>query len=129
MGSSIPPNKNGKVILLIDDDEGSLYATQYFLMEEGFQVLTSQDGKSGIKLATKEKPGLILMDVIMPGTDGYAAARQLKSQKSTRNIPIIATTGKALKNDRKKALDAGCDDYLTKPFSLEMLLEKIKYWI
>ncbi len=122
-------SKNNNLILLIDDDEGGRYATELFLKEEGFRVISSGDGKEGIMLAKKEKPDLILMDVVLPGTNGYDAAKKLKTLKSTSKIPIIATTGKALKNDRIKAMDAGCVDYLTKPFSLENLLKKVNKWI
>lgn len=127
--SATPKSKNNNLILLIDDDEGGRYATELFLKEEGFRVISSGDGKNGIMMAKKEKPNLILMDVVLPGTNGYDAAKKLKTLKSTSKIPIIATTGKALKNDRIKAMNAGCVDYLTKPFSLDNLLKKVNKWI
>ncbi|MCI0511969.1 ATP-binding protein [candidate division KSB1 bacterium] len=116
-------------ILLVDDNEDNRYAMSYFLKEKGYQISFATDGQSGVESAVKIKPNLILMDVMMPGMDGYEATRILKSKPEFRNIPIIAMTAKAMSYDREKALAAGYDDYIAKPFSLEQVHEKIDRWI
>jgi CheY-like chemotaxis protein len=88
-------------------------------------VVCAVDGAQGLELARSETPGLILMDMSLPGIDGWEASRQLKADPATSNIPIIALTAHAMSNDRERAIEAGCDDYDTKPVELPRLLEKI----
>jgi len=87
--------------------------------------LTADDGERGVALAQAELPDLILMDVGLPGIDGWTATRQLKSAPATRKIPVIALTAHAMQGDRDKALEAGCDDYETKPIDFSRLFEKM----
>jgi PAS domain S-box-containing protein len=117
--------KNGKSILIIDDDEGTRYAVKFYLEDKGFHVISAGDCETGLKIAESKHPNMILMDMVMPDLDGFEATRKLKSMRRTKNIPVLATTGRALRGDRKKALEAGCIDYISKPFTVEDLFKRI----
>jgi len=96
------------------------------LARRGYEVVIAVDGGQGVALAQTEAPDLILMDMNLPVLDGSEATRQLRAAPATRSIPIIALTAHAMSGDREKALEAGCDDYDTKPIELERLLGKIE---
>ncbi len=96
------------------------------LQKKGYEVVVAVDGRQGVALAQSEAPALVLMDMSLPVLDGWEAARQLKASPATRAIPIIALTAHAMAGDREKALEAGCDDFDTKPVELPRLLEKIE---
>jgi len=96
------------------------------LTSRGYELIHAYDGESGITLAQREAPDLILMDMSLPVLDGWEATRRLKAAPSTRHIPVIALTAHAMSGDRNRALEAGCDDYDTKPIELSRLLEKIE---
>jgi CheY-like chemotaxis protein len=113
-------------ILLVEDNEMNRDMLSRRLVRRGYEVVIAVDGESGLALAGSEAPNLILMDMSLPILDGWEAARQLKSTPSTRHIPVIALTAHAMSSDRDKALEAGCDDYDTKPVELPRLLEKIE---
>ncbi|MBN2091476.1 response regulator [candidate division KSB1 bacterium] len=119
----------GNHILLVDDNEDNRYAMSYFLKDRGFKISFASNGEEGIRVAIKEKPNLIFMDVMMPGMDGYEATRILKGRTEFKNIPIIAMTAKAMSYDRERALEAGYDDYLAKPFTFELVVQKIEIWL
>ena len=112
-------------ILLIEDNELNLDMLTRRLERKGFSVIVARDGLSGIEKANQEKPELIIMDLSLPILDGWDAAKKLKADRATKSIPIIALTAHAMKGDREKALNAGCDEYDTKPVDLDRLLEKI----
>ena len=112
-------------ILLIEDNELNLDMLTRRLERKGYTVISAVDGLSGIEKAGSEKPELIIMDLSLPVLDGWTAAQQLKADKNTKSIPIIALTAHAMKGDREKALEAGCDEYDTKPVNFERLLGKI----
>lgn len=112
-------------LLLVEDEEMNRDMLSRRLMRRGFEVLLAVDGQEAIDLAQSEMPDLILMDVRLPVVDGLEATRQLKADETTAGIPIIALTAHAMAGDREKALEAGCDDYDTKPIDLPHLLEKI----
>ncbi len=99
------------------------------LTRRGYEVITAVDGKEGLEAAARERPDLILMDMSLPVMDGWEATRQLKASAETGSIPVIALTAHAMSHDRRKALDAGCDDYDSKPINLKRLLEKIDSWL
>ena len=112
-------------ILLVEDNEMNRDMLSRRLERRGFQVAIATDGAQGITMATSEKPDLILMDMSLPIIDGWEATRRLKASPDTRHIPIIAITSHAMADDRRQALEAGCNDYDTKPVELERLLGKI----
>ena len=112
-------------ILIIEDNELNLDMLTRRLERKGFSVISAVDGLSGIEKANKEKPELIIMDLSLPILDGWDAAKKLKADHATKSIPIIALTAHAMKGDRQKALNAGCDEYDTKPVVFDRLLEKI----
>ena len=113
-------------ILLVEDNEMNRDMLSRRLLRRGYEVLLALDGESGISMAQSEAPDLILMDMSLPILDGWEATRRLKAATATQGIPVIALTAHAMSSDRDKALEAGCDDYDTKPIELPRLLEKIE---
>src|SRR5687768_8229827 len=113
-------------ILLVEDNETNRDMLSRRLLRRGYEVVLAVDGESGLALAGSEAPDLILMDMSLPLLDGWEATRRLKAAPATRRIPVIALTAHAMSSDRDKALEAGCDDYDTKPVELPRLLEKIE---
>jgi two-component system, cell cycle response regulator DivK len=113
-------------ILLVEDNEMNRDMLSRRLERKGYAVLIAADGGQGIAMAQRELPDLILMDLDLPVVDGWEAARQLKSAPATQSIPIIALTAHAMSGDREKALEAGCNDYDTKPVEFARLLGKIQ---
>ena len=113
-------------VLYVEDNDDNVYMLKMrFDVLGGYQMLVAADGQEGIRMATAERPDLILMDLELPVVDGWEAARQLKSNPSTRDIPIIALSAHALVGAREKALAAGCDEFDTKPINFDRLLSKI----
>ncbi|MBN1631809.1 MAG: response regulator [Thermoleophilia bacterium] len=102
-------------VLLIEDNEQNRYMAIFLLEKNGYEVLTAPDGPSGIALAAKTRPALILLDIQLPGMDGYAVARALREDPNLVSTPIVAVTSFAMLGDREKALAAGCDGYIEKP--------------
>jgi CheY-like chemotaxis protein len=113
-------------ILLVEDNEMNRDMLSRRLERKGYSVVIAFDGHRGISAAEEEAPDLILMDMNLPEIDGWEATRRLKSQDATRHIPVIALTAHAMVSDRKKALDAGCDDYEAKPVEFQRLVSKIQ---
>jgi len=113
-------------ILLVEDNEMNRDMLSRRLERKGYQVMMAVDGGAGVEMAVSEAPDLILMDMSLPVLNGWEATRQIKAHPQTRAIPIIALTAHAMDSDRQNALDAGCDDYETKPIELPRLLEKIE---
>ena len=116
-------------ILLVEDNELNRDMLSRRLMRKGYEVLIAEDGAKGLKAATEGRPDLILMDMSLPVVDGWEATRRLKAAPETRSIPIIALTAHAMATDRDKAIEAGCDDYETKPLELARLVEKIEAFL
>jgi two-component system, cell cycle response regulator DivK len=113
-------------ILLVEDNEMNRDMLSRRLERKGFQVVFALDGQQGVAMARSEAPDIILMDMSLPVLDGWEATRQIKSSPDIGAIPIIALTAHAMSSDRQKALDAGCDDYHTKPIELPRLVEMIE---
>ncbi len=113
-------------ILLVEDNEMNRDMLSRRLERKGYQVVMAVDGQEGVARAQSEAPDLILMDMSLPVLDGWEATRQLKGASETRAIPIIALTAHAMSGDREKAIEAGCDDYDTKPIELPRLLAKVE---
>ncbi len=112
-------------ILVIDDDVMNLDMMSQRLRLRGYRVEGAVDGLRGLELARADPPDLILMDVSLPEMDGWEATRRLKAELATRHIPVVALTAHAMMNDRSRALQAGCDDYESKPVDFERLLAKM----
>jgi CheY-like chemotaxis protein len=115
-----------KKILLVEDNETNCDMLLRRLRRLGYEVTGADNGVSGLAAARSYPPDVILMDLSLPEMDGWEAARRLKADAATREIPIIALTAYASESDRASALEAGCDDYETKPLNLEQLLKKIR---
>ncbi len=113
-------------ILLVEDNEMNRDMLSRRLLRRGYDVAIALDGASGVAMAESEAPDLILMDMSLPILDGWEATRRLKAAPATRHIGVIALTAHAMSSDRGKALEAGCDDYDTKPIELSRLLAKIE---
>jgi CheY-like chemotaxis protein len=113
-------------ILLVEDNEMNRDMLSRRLERRGYQVVLAVDGEAGVEMALSETPDLVLMDMSLPVLDGWEATRRLKASPDTRHIPVIALTAHAMSSDRAKALEAGCDEYDTKPIELSRLIEKIE---
>jgi two-component system cell cycle response regulator DivK len=118
-----------KRILVVDDHEDNREIVRILLKNTGFEVLEACDGESALKSAAQERPDLILMDLQLPGISGYDVTRRIKADPRWRAIPVIALTSYALSGDEAKAREAGCDDYMTKPYSPRDLLKKIRDYL
>jgi CheY-like chemotaxis protein len=112
-------------ILLVEDNDMNRDMLSRRLIKRGFEVCIAVDGAQGVTMAKEELPSLILMDMSLPVMNGWDATREIKSHPETSKIPILALTAHAMSGDREKALEAGCDDFDTKPIDLSRLLEKI----
>ncbi len=113
-------------LLLIEDNEENREGLARHLKRKGFNVEVAVDGQQGVEMARAGQPDLVLMDMSLPVLDGWEATRRLKADPGTRNIPVIALTAHAMAGDREKALQAGCDEYETKPVEFARLLGKIQ---
>jgi CheY-like chemotaxis protein len=113
-------------ILLVEDNELNRDMLSRRLARKGYEVLLAEDGAKGVAAAAAERPDLVLMDMSLPVLDGWEATRRLKADPGTRAIPLIAHAMSRMSSDREKALEAGCDDYDTKPIELPRLLGKIE---
>jgi two-component system cell cycle response regulator DivK len=118
-----------KVILVVEDQEDNRRIMRDLLASAGYEVMEAVTGEEGVAAAETHRPDLILMDIQLPGLDGYEATRQIKANQDLHHIPIIVVTSYALSGDDVKAYEAGCDDYVSKPFSPRELLAKIREYL
>jgi CheY-like chemotaxis protein len=116
-------------ILYVEDNEDNVYMLSRRLKRKGFDVIIAGDGVEGVEFARRELPSLILMDLSLPKMNGWDATRQLKSLDETKAIPVIALSAHALEGEREKALEAGCDDFDTKPVEFARLMGKIQAFL
>ena len=116
-------------ILIVEDNMDTYELVKFILERNGFETFLAMNGRDGVNAAVKQKPDLIIMDLSMPEMDGWTATRLIKGNLQTSAIPLIALTAHALPNDRKRAIDAGCDEYITKPMDLLDLLETVNDWM
>ena len=116
-------------ILLVEDNEMNRDMLTRRLERKGFEVVIAVDGQAGIDMASSSNPDIILMDLSLPFIDGWEATRKIKATPVTQSIPVIALTAHAMAGDEQKALEAGCDDYDTKPIDFKRLLGKIENYI
>ena len=112
-------------ILIVEDNDMNLDMLSRRLERKGFEVVSARDGQAGIDAVINERPDIVLMDMSLPVLDGWEATRRLKADAATRDVPVIALTAHAMEADRTGALEAGCDDFATKPIDFPNLLEKI----
>ena len=112
-------------ILLVEDNEMNRDMLTRRLERKGFEIVIAVDGQVGVDMASSASPDIILMDLSLPVIDGWEATRRIKADPATQSIPVIALTAHAMAGDEQKALEAGCDDYDTKPIDLKRLLGKI----
>ena len=113
-------------VLLVEDNEMNRDMLSRRLIRRGFEVIFAVDGKQGVDAARREKPDIILMDMSLPVMDGWEATRCVKADDATRSVPVIGLTAHAMSGDREKAIEAGCDDYDTKPVEFDRLIGKIE---
>ena len=113
-------------ILVVEDNEMNRDMLSRRLQRRGYEVIVAVDGEDGVNKAQSELPDMVLMDMDLPVLDGWAATRQLKASPDTQSIPVIALTAHAMAGDSEKAMDAGCDDYDTKPVEFSRLVEKME---
>ena len=113
-------------ILLVEDNEMNRDMLSRRLVRKGYEIVLACDGQAGVDMAGSEAPDLILMDMSLPVLDGWEATRRIKASPATRHVPVIALTAHAMSGDRDKAIEAGCNDYDTKPIDLARLLGKIE---
>ncbi len=113
-------------ILIVENEAVNREMLSDDLRLQGYEVVVAEDGQQGLDMASSQSPNIILLDMSLPIVDGWDVARQLKAASNTKDIPIIALTAHAMEGDRKKSLEAGCDDYETKPYKIKRLIEKIE---
>ncbi len=114
-----------KVILIVEDEPINLKLVGDLLKRIGYITIEATDGKQGVELARAKKPDLILMDIQMPVMDGLEATRILKADATTKNIPVLALTSYAMRGDKERILEAGCDGYLTKPIDIQEFVKEV----
>jgi two-component system, cell cycle response regulator DivK len=113
-------------VLLVEDNEMNRDMLSRRLTRRGFEVIFAVDGQQGVDLARTQRPDIILMDMSLPVLDGWEATRLVKADDATRSVPVIGLTAHAMSGDRERAIEAGCDDYDTKPVELDRLIGKIE---
>jgi len=118
-----------KRILVVEDQEDNRRIVRDLLTSAGYEMIEAATGEEGVALAETHRPDLILMDIQLPGLDGYEATRRIKANPALRGIPVIAVTSYALSGDDARAFEAGCDAYVAKPFSPRALLSKIREFV
>src|SRR5690606_4281271 len=120
----------GHKVLIVDDDVRNIFALQSLLERHKMDVVYAESGRDGIEFLKKDGDiDLVLMDVMMPGMDGYETTRAIRKMPDFQDLPIIAVTAKAMKGDREKCLAAGASDYLTKPVNVEQLTSLLRVWV
>ncbi|MBS3102471.1 response regulator [Candidatus Woesearchaeota archaeon] len=118
-----------KKILVVEDEPHISKLVKFILEKNGFEVMQAFVGQEGIEMAKREKPGLIVLDVMMPNMDGFEVAKILTAAKETKDIPIIMLSSAAQFKDKMKGIDSGAIDYITKPFDKDELVAKVKEYI
>jgi len=114
-----------KKILVVEDNEDNFYLIRFILENNGFEVIEARNGNSGVELAIKEKPDLIIMDIQLPDINGLEVTKKIRSSKVDRSLPIVAITSYAMTGDKENALAAGCNGYIEKPIDPENILAEI----
>ena len=119
-----------KKILIVDDDMRNVFALSSLLEDKGMKTIVGKNGKEGLERLKEHKDiDLVLMDIMMPEMDGYEATREIRKKDKYKNLPVIALTAKAMKEDREKCIAAGANDYLSKPVDTEKLMSLLRVWL
>lgn len=116
-------------ILIIEDNEHNLYLESFILQKNGHEIIQARNGETGISLAAQTRPALILLDIQLPGMDGYTVARELRRNPAIATVPIIAVTSFAMAGDRDRILEAGCTDYIEKPINPDTFHMEIAHYL
>jgi two-component system, cell cycle response regulator DivK len=116
-------------VLIIEDNEQNLYLATFLLEQNGFKVVPARSGPEGIELAVRIQPDLIILDIQLPGMDGYAVAQALRQQTALEDVPIVAVTSYAMVGDRERTLEAGCNGYLEKPINPDTFKSEIEKFL
>ncbi len=116
-------------ILVVEDDLDNLELVRFLLEQASFEVVQARDGREALDLASHIHPDMVLLDMSIPEVDGWHVAHQLKVSEATRNILVVALTGHTAPGDRKKALDAGCDGYISKPLEIPQFVKEVNGWM
>lgn len=116
-------------VLIVEDNMDTYELVRFILEKNGYEVFLAVNGRDGVNAATKQKPDLIVMDLSMPEMDGWTATSLIKQNKQTASIPLIALTAHVLPGDRQRAIDSGCDEFITKPMDLLDLVETVNRWV
>ncbi|MCG2721471.1 MAG: response regulator [Thermodesulfovibrionales bacterium] len=118
-----------KRILIVEDNENNMYLISFILKKGGYEIIQAWNGEEGVELAKKERPDLIVMDIMLPGIDGYEATKRIRETDDAKEIPVVALTSYAMVGDREKAFAAGCAGYIEKPLDPEKILEEIEKYL
>lgn len=116
-------------ILVIEDNEQNMYLVTFILEKHGYQVVQARDGREGIELAGRVQPAMVLLDIQLPEMDGYAVARELRSNQALAAVPIVAVTSYAMAGDRERILAAGCHGYIEKPINPETFMDDVEQYL
>jgi FOG: CheY-like receiver len=123
-------NEPGARVLVVEDNDMNMQLVEYLLEEGGYQIVKAASGEDALSIARGGEPvDLILMDIHLPGIDGLSVVREMKSDVRTRAVPILALTAHAMRGDRDRFLEAGCDGYISKPIDVKTFLTSIRQWI
>jgi two-component system cell cycle response regulator DivK len=118
-----------KRVLLVDDNPANLHLVRFILKKNGYDVIEAENGLDGVRVAIEEHPDLVLMDIQLPDIHGLEATRRIRESKTACKIPIVAVTSYAMTGDKEKALEAGCDGYISKPINVDTFIEDIQRFI
>ncbi len=114
---------------MVEDNMDTYELVNFFLAKNGYETFLAVNGRDGVDAALKQKPDLIIMDLVLPEMDGWTATQKIKKDPEILSIPLIAVTAHALPGDRQRAMDAGCDEYIPKPIDLKVLLRTVEHWM
>lgn len=121
---------NNRKILIIDDDAKNIFALTATLRSRGYESASATNAEEGIRMAAADPAtGIILLDMMMPGTDGYQALRLIRNHDQLQKLPVIAVTAQAMKGDKEKCLEAGANDYISKPIDVDRLMERLAHFL
>ena len=118
-----------KRVLIVEDNMDTFELVHFVLEKNNYETLLAVNGRDGVNAAIKQKPDLIIMDLSMPEMDGWTATNLIKKNSELKSVPLIVLTAHTLPGDRQRAMDAGCDEYITKPMDMGDLMESIEYWV